>query len=131
MEPSYSNEDGLFSGLPKLSEKVIKSTNRLRVSKEQSLKIKLAKVQARQGELAAYENKLQADMASLQAKQFHLQSVSFIIAELKLFFFRSVTSRCKSKSNVPVREGTGLQRGAIRGLPDSARLMLQQVSFRI
>ena len=44
----FSNDDDFFTGLPELDDKVIKKTNRMRMSKEQVLAKKLKTVKARQ-----------------------------------------------------------------------------------
>ena len=69
-QQTYDNADGIFTGLPHLPAAVIRRTNRLRVPKEKSLELKLLKVQQRQEELAVYQSKLQAEMASVQAEKF-------------------------------------------------------------
>ena len=44
----FSNDDGFYSDLPVLDDKVIKKTNRMRQSKEQNIKKKIAACKARQ-----------------------------------------------------------------------------------
>ena len=41
IEPVISNEDGLFTDLPPLSEREIRSTNRMRMPKEMTLHLKM------------------------------------------------------------------------------------------
>ena len=76
IHPKYDNSDQMWSGLPMLDPQVIKSTNRLRVPKEQSLHLKLLKVQLRQQELATYASKLQGEVAAVEAQKFHLGQVA-------------------------------------------------------
>ena len=43
-QPTYDNSDGLWNGLPPLSNAVIRGSNKLRVPKETALELKLLKV---------------------------------------------------------------------------------------
>ena len=43
-QPTYDNSDGVWSGLPRLSDSAIRGSNKLRVPKETALEMKLLKV---------------------------------------------------------------------------------------
>ena len=74
----FSNDDGFYSDLPVLDDKVIKKTNRMRQSKEQSIKKKIAACKARQ------ERDRQRE-ADLLAKQEELEDEASSSDDLDFF----------------------------------------------
>ena len=68
IEVDFDNKDKLFSDLPHLKEKEMRSSNRLRMPKEKSLELKLLKAQARMKELAIYEQSLQQKLVDSKQK---------------------------------------------------------------
>ena len=59
-----NNSDGLYDNLPPRTEKEIRSSNRLRLSKALRNEIALAKLEARKQELAEYEERLRLRIAT-------------------------------------------------------------------
>ena len=58
VEYQYENDDHLFDDLPRLSDKDIRRHNRLRIPKEDRLRLKLKKLALRRAELDEYEARL-------------------------------------------------------------------------
>ena len=58
IEYQYDNDDRLFDDLPRLSDKDIRRHNRLRIPKEDRIRLKLKKLALRRAELDAYEERL-------------------------------------------------------------------------
>ena len=48
LDPLINNEDGLFENLPELTEKQIRTTNRMRLPMEMTLQLKMEKLERRQ-----------------------------------------------------------------------------------
>ena len=58
IEYQYENDDHLFDDLPRLSDKDIRRHNRLRIPKEDRIRLKLKKLALRRAELDEYEARL-------------------------------------------------------------------------
>ena len=61
-EPEFANERGLFDGLARLTDKELRQTNRMRLPKEMSLQVKLAKVEQRKLQMIRYEKSLREEL---------------------------------------------------------------------
>ena len=69
LEPTIGNNDGLFNSLPPLSEKEMRSTNRMRMPKELNLQVKMAKLDRRQQQMIEYRQDLEQKMQLNQEHQ--------------------------------------------------------------
>ena len=75
IEVDFDNQDKLFSDLPHLNEKQMRTSNRLRMPKEKSLELKLLKAQARMKELATYEQSLQQKLVDSKQGRFQFKII--------------------------------------------------------
>ena len=62
LEPMIGNHDNLFDNLPPLTEKEMRSTNRMRMPKELNLHVKMQKLERRQAQMEQYKIDLEQKM---------------------------------------------------------------------
>lgn len=62
LQAYLNNSDGLFDGLPDLTEKEIRGSNRLRLPKSHRLNLKLKLVEQREKELQVYKKKIATEL---------------------------------------------------------------------